>query len=108
MGFARLDLFFRGGIPTSLPQQSKPRQIYNGRILELVCADPKQANRLIASQGGIFTDITDRKRGEEKLKESEQLFRSIFENAYMPTSLYRATNLLTSSWASELGDGNRV
>ena len=37
---------------------------------------------------GISTDITDRKRAHEKLQVSEQLFRSIFENAQIGISFY--------------------
>jgi hypothetical protein len=37
---------------------------------------------------------------------SEQLFRSIFENAQIAISLYRAADLLTNPTTSELGDGN--
>jgi hypothetical protein len=37
---------------------------------------------------------------------SEQLFRSIFENAQIVISLYRAADLLTNPTTSELGDGN--
>jgi PAS domain S-box-containing protein len=37
---------------------------------------------------GIFTDITDRKQAERKLRDSEQLFRSIFENNQIGISFF--------------------
>jgi two-component system sensor histidine kinase/response regulator len=42
----------------------------------------------VYATGGIFTDITDRKRVEEKLRDSEQLFRSIFDNAQIGISFF--------------------
>jgi len=42
----------------------------------------------VYATGGIFTDITDRKRVEEKLLDSEQLFRSIFDNAQIGISFF--------------------
>jgi len=52
------------------------------------------ATRLIRYEGerailGTVTDITERKRAEEALQESQERFRSIFENAVM--GLYRTT-----------------
>ena len=44
---------------------------------------------LVYATAGIFTDITDRKRGEEKLRENEKLFRSIFENAQIGISFFK-------------------
>jgi PAS domain S-box-containing protein len=43
---------------------------------------------VVYATAGIFTDITDRKRAEEKLQESEQLFRSIFENAQIGIGVF--------------------
>jgi two-component system, sensor histidine kinase and response regulator len=44
---------------------------------------------VVYATSGIFTDITDRKRAEEKLTESEQLFRSIFENAQIGIGVFK-------------------
>jgi PAS domain S-box-containing protein len=43
---------------------------------------------VVYATAGIFTDITDRKRAERKLRDSEQLFRSIFENAQIGISFF--------------------
>ena len=43
---------------------------------------------IIYATAGIFTDITDRKRAEKKLRESEQLFRSVFDNAQIGISFF--------------------
>ena len=43
---------------------------------------------VVYATAGIFTDITDRKRAERKLRDSEQLFRSIFENNQIGISFF--------------------
>jgi two-component system sensor histidine kinase/response regulator len=43
---------------------------------------------VVYATAGIFTDITDRKRAERKLRDNEQLFRSIFENNQIGISFF--------------------
>jgi PAS domain S-box-containing protein len=43
---------------------------------------------VVYATAGIFTDITDRKRAERKLRDREQLFRSIFENNQIGISFF--------------------
>src|SRR5580704_6641626 len=43
---------------------------------------------LVYATAGIFTDITDRKRAERRLRDSEQLFRSVFENNQIGISFF--------------------
>ena len=43
---------------------------------------------MIYATAGIFTDITDRKLAEKKLRDNEQLFRSIFENAQIGVTVF--------------------
>ena len=43
---------------------------------------------VVYATAGIFTDITDRKRAERRLRDSEQLFRSIFENNQIGISFF--------------------
>jgi PAS domain S-box-containing protein len=43
---------------------------------------------IVYATAGIFTDITDRKRAERKLRDSEQLFRSVFENNQIGISFF--------------------
>ncbi len=43
---------------------------------------------VVYATAGIFTDITDRKRAERKLRDSEQLFRSVFENNQIGISFF--------------------
>ena len=44
---------------------------------------------VVYAAAGISTDITDRKRDHEKVRESEQLFHSIFENAQIGITFYK-------------------
>jgi PAS domain S-box-containing protein len=43
---------------------------------------------VVYATAGIFTDITDRKRAERRLRDSEQLFRSVFENNQVGISFF--------------------
>jgi PAS domain S-box-containing protein len=43
---------------------------------------------VVYATAGIFTDITDRKRADKKLRDNEQLFRSIFENNQIGISFF--------------------
>ncbi len=44
---------------------------------------------------GISRDITDRRQGEEKLRKSEEKFRSIFENRGTATGIYGDDRIIT-------------
>jgi len=49
-------------------------------------------NRIVPTEEGLaifFTDVTERKKSEETLKQSEERFRSLYENATL--GLYRTT-----------------
>ena len=43
---------------------------------------------VVYATAGNFTDITDRKRAERRLRDSEQLFRSVFENNQVGISFF--------------------
>jgi PAS domain S-box-containing protein len=45
-------------------------------------------NGIITGETGSFTDITERKKAEEKIRESEEKFRMIFENVFDGISIF--------------------
>ncbi|MCK4794132.1 MAG: PAS domain S-box protein, partial [Desulfobacteraceae bacterium] len=53
----------------------------DGRTYELVSAPLPEPDGTINKAIEVFTDITERKEAEDKLKESEERFRTIFDNA---------------------------
>lgn len=75
--------------------QETRRRHKDGKLLDIsfstapLC-DPKGD---IIGTVGVLADITERKRTEIALRESEQLFRSIFEQNEDPAFLFNPTNL---------------
>lgn len=54
----------------------------DGEVVDLVLsASPMMANSQIEGAFGVIRDITDRKRTEQALRESEEIFRTVYEHA---------------------------
>jgi len=65
-----------------LEQMEEPYRIGNEERTVLTVKTPvRDANGNIIGVLGIFTDITERKRAEDKLKQSEQKYRTLVETA---------------------------
>ncbi len=55
------------------------------------------ATHSLYAVGGISTDITERKQAEQKLRDSEYRFRSVFEQAPFPIQLFTPDGFLEQS-----------
>ena len=83
-----------------------PRPDGTRRIIESKAAPIRNAKGEIIAAIAVFQDISDRKRMEEALQESENLFRKMFEEAPLPyQSLDIEGNILdvNKEWLKQLG-----
>jgi PAS domain S-box-containing protein len=87
--FADDQMVIKGGVPLINKEEQFTGSDGNERWQLTIKLPFRDANGAIIGLVGIGTDITDRKRIEDKLRESEDRFRAIFENSSV--GIYRTT-----------------
>ena len=87
---ALVDLI-EAGKPYNLEFEIHPKDSFEPKIISSI-AELKQNEQGESLVVGVIQDITERKQAEEGLRESEERYRSLFDNIINGVAIYRAEN----------------